>query len=257
VGPSADVSGYSLARPPHPLWAAELRVKRAGVHIRSLERYLRRWGERVGADKSFWHVDEQTGRVRMRDYPVAVELGRSAVWIGDAVYNLRSALDYLVYNIACVCNDQRHVSGTQFLICDRADDFWAQATGKHPKTGKRAPNRMRHVPKTVINRFFDLQPCANPPCEWTRRLRDLSNPDKHAYMTPLMSRIGVRPGDHPDLDGLMPDEERKPDKFYVLAQVFFKDTGEDAVDTLKFLHGEVRALVQEFKPMFKAVPRIR
>ena len=244
------------ARPSHPLWGAEIRAQRAAIHIRSLDRHLKRWSQ-VMQDKTGWEVDA-SGHSRPTsvddDLPMDV-LGRSGIWIGEAVYSLRSALDYLVYNIACVCNNEHHVADTQFPICDHWDDFIAQATGRHPRTGKRKVCRLRHVPKEVIARIGQLQPGADPPCEWTRQLRDLSNLDKHRSMASVRSEANLMRSDHPELTGLVPDA-RNGQEYYFVVGVYFKDTHDDVVDTLKLLHSHVRALIEEFKPAFQTTAHV-
>ena len=82
-----------MTEPLHALFAPEQRVKRAREHIAALGVHLQEW----------------------TTLPVA-ELGWASVLIGDALFNLRAALDYLVYVLAVVNNNGRHVSGTQFPI---------------------------------------------------------------------------------------------------------------------------------------------
>jgi hypothetical protein len=112
------------ARPKHPLFGAEARARRASVHIRSLRRHVRRWAEAHGDEINIQVND--AGEIIDGNLPDPELLGRAGIWIGEAVYNLRSSLDYLVYNIASVCNGMRDVPQTQFLICDEPDEFWDQ-----------------------------------------------------------------------------------------------------------------------------------
>jgi hypothetical protein len=59
-------------------------------------------------------------------------------------------------------------------------------------------------------------------------------------------------GDHPDLEGLIPVEERNRNKHYGVVGVYFvDDRSKDVVDTLRELQSNVRALIEEFKPAFK------
>jgi hypothetical protein len=242
---------YKLsARAKHPLFGAELRARRASVHIGSLRRHLQRWADAHGNEVKLQVNEAGEIDAERSSLPDVEMLGRSGVWIGEAVYNLRSSLDYLVYNIACICNGGRHVAQTQFPICDDPIDFWAQATGKHPTSGKKVTCRLAHVPPNVIDRFTQLQPWSTPPCEWTAKLRDLSNPDKHRAMANLRSVTKLLPGDHPDVAELLPDVDPNPEDAYFVVQVLFADTGDDVVDTLVLLQREVLALIKEFKPAF-------
>ena len=65
-------------------------------------------------------------------------------------------------------------------------------------------------------------------------------------MAPLTSKLELLRGDHPELVLSSND----PTKYYLAISVVFKD-GDDAVDTLKLLQREIRALIEEFKPAFQ------
>lgn len=134
------------------------------------------------------------------------------------------------------------IENTQFLICDKPDDFW-----------KNVPRRLAHVPPETIQRFAELQPWSTPPCKWTAKLRDLSNPDKHRALANLRSVTRVVPGDDPEISELLPGVEPRSDLGHLVVQVFFADTGDDVIDTLVDLQREVRALIAEFKPQFEIV----
>jgi hypothetical protein len=167
------------------------------------------------------------------------------VTIGDALYNLRAALDYVVYAIAIYNNKVRHVPGTQFPIEDDPAMFDARVTGRHPRDKKkRVAQYLRCVPPSAVAEIRKLQPFEGT--LWTGSLRELSNPDKHRSVTELSSRSAFKG-----------EIERLPDgtpaaihgNFEV--QVFFRGTETDAVDTLQLLEREVRAAVELFKRGFK------
>ena len=88
------------------------------------------------------------------------------VLIGEICYNLRSALDYFIFEFAR--HDSGSIqSGTQFPIEDNPKGFaWRQ------KRGWLAGIDAAHV--AAIER---LQPYNR--CDWTSALRDLSNRDRH------------------------------------------------------------------------------
>lgn len=243
-------------RPPHPLFGAELRAKRAAVQIGSLRRHLARWTE-IGREHVRFEYDDAGELVTWNvteDLPIAEVLGRTGVWVGEALFNLRAALDYLIYEIACTCNGGRHVSNTQFPICNEWDDFVAQATGKHPRTKKRVTCRLKHVPPLVVNRLAQLQPCSSPPCEWTGLLRDLSNPQKHHGIGSFSTEFVYLPSTHPELVGRVEQDEEGTQTYYFTGQVFFSKPRLDIIDTLQMLQREVRSLIEEFKPAFKRTP---
>lgn len=90
---------------------------------------------------------------------------RASVLVGEIVYNLRAALDYLVYVLAEEDSGTRQ-NATQFPIEDSQQGFTA-----HRHTWLKGVSD-EHA--AIIRQF---QPYRG--CEWTRILRDLSNPDKH------------------------------------------------------------------------------
>jgi hypothetical protein len=75
--------------------------------IGTLKRQSRRWAERhaefIGAEQ-----DKSTGNLNLFLMPDDAEpLGRVAITIGETIYNLRSALDYIVYDIARIAQGSR------------------------------------------------------------------------------------------------------------------------------------------------------
>lgn len=238
-------------RPPHPLFGADLRAKRAKVQIAALKRHMQRWTE-VKREHLDLALGEDGGIVDFGlkpSLPIAEGLGRTGVWVGEALFNMRSALDYLVYEIACTAAGRIHVKNTQFPICDRQDDFIGQATGQNPRTKKRVTCRLEHVPQSVVDRIEQLQPYNG--CQWTRLLRDLSNPQKHHGIGSFSSTAQFLPASHPELKGRVDEDEEGTTSYYFTVQVFFSKPRLDVVDTLEELQRGVSSLVDEFKPAFK------
>jgi len=178
--------------------------------------------------------------------PLTVEpLALASVTIGDALYNLRAALDYLVYVTAIYNNKLRHVPGTQFPIEDDPAMFKARVTGRHPRDKKkRVAQYLRCVPPAAVEQIRKLQPFEGT--LWTRSLRELSNPDKHRTVTELSSRSSFQ-GNIVRL----PDGTPTAVEGNFEVQVFFRGTEADAVDTLELFEREVRATVELFKRGFK------
>jgi hypothetical protein len=174
-------------------------------------------------------------------------LGEVSVHIGDAVYNLRAALDYLVFVLASFGEGQQ-VEGTQFPIEDSMDMFTARITGAHPKSGKPQRQYLKGVPSVAVHRIRQLQPCWNPPCEWTRTLRELSNPDKHQHLSSLTSRATwIKTGER--LEGTTMHV-----RGHIEVEVRFLSPDAEAHPLLETLHREVRAVVDGFKPAFERLP---
>lgn len=146
------------------LQGALLRRERAGEHLPELQRLV---GEIIQLCENgvLAHVDLETEEVRPAPWIVDPMRNRASVLVGEMAYNLRAALDYLVYVLAE--NDSgSSQSGTQFPIEDSQQGFTA-----HRST------RLKGVSDEHAAIIRQFQPYRG--CEWTRILRDLSNPDKH------------------------------------------------------------------------------
>jgi hypothetical protein len=247
----AEVSGMDTQ---HPLWGATQRVNRASVPIRSITQHQKRWAAlhwdhiKIEVDAAGDARMNPDGTVRFKmtkELPVEV-LGKTSIWVGEAVYNLRSALDYLVYSLASV-NAGRAIRGTQFPIETNIGVFQGRYLGRNPHTGDRVAPWLHHVPEAAVMKIAELQPCWDPPCEWTKRLRDLSNPDKHRFLTGLTSRAMVVAGHHPLLAAISDADRVHP---HLVVGIYFEGTDEDVIDTLKTIQRNVRTVVREFSKAF-------
>jgi len=98
-----------------------------------------------------------------------------AIRIGEICYNLRTALEYLVFELAkldCGVSQKK----TQFPIEDTAEGFQLRL-----KRGWLKGLNTNHI--TAIERLQPYQGCG-----WSRALRDLSNKDKHREFPALKGR---------------------------------------------------------------------
>jgi hypothetical protein len=100
--------------------------------------------------------------------------------ISDAVHNLRSALDYLVFELARK-DSGRVQNGTQFPI----ETYKLHTTPDGNKIGfDMVVNRyLRGVNQVHRDAIEAMQPYKG--VEWTETLRDISNPDKHRQLTTI------------------------------------------------------------------------
>ena len=154
----------------------------------------------------------------------------------------------MVYTLAISNNGWKPVLGTQFPIEDSPARFEARITGRHPESGKAVPQTLCKVPAGALRIIRTLQPFAG--CQWTRQLRDLSNPDKHRELSALSSTGEFVPVGQPEIVEV--DGERKVNvggHFHV--QVTFGRPGPDAADTLDVLEREVRATISLMKRGFE------
>ena len=197
---------------------------------------------------------EGTNKIRFK--PVVAlpieELGKASMVIGEILYNLRAALDYIVYATACANNKAKHVGGTQFPIETDPDVFEGRVTGKNPKTGESVKQYLRKVPPSALERIRQLQPFSG--CAWTPLLRDLSNPDKHRGLNALSSQAEwIDEGTNATAsDGrliLNIEGHFEVEVIFTAAGA----AGADVTDTLDLFEREIRATVQLFKRAFYPV----
>jgi hypothetical protein len=160
---------------------------------------------------------------------------------------LRCVLDYLVYALAELDSGSPQEK-TQFPIMDAAKDFAGR--------GKAMLNGVNPAHVQAIER---LQPYMG--CQWTGRLRDLSNMDKHRHIVPGggNSRVTVHSGlERDDLDRIHGFERKAPHpltgeavdvKVHVAGELTFAD-GSLVVDTIHEIKAGVADALRQFEPNF-------
>lgn len=137
-----------------------LRVDRAREHLDALKGHIATYIE-ANRTSSLIKVDGMTISAIWPPEPPPM----FGVWVGEIAYNLRAALDYLVYRLAML-DSGKTVDGTQFPIEDTVEGFQ-----------KRRSRFLRGVNEAHVAAIEELQPYKG--ADWTRLLRDLSNIDKH------------------------------------------------------------------------------
>lgn len=185
---------------------AYLRVKRAKEHVRT----LRRMEKRLAVDPETIAVEPHAqpleftptadGRLETAltwdNLPTALNLifgvpmvrsvvpkpaplsDKWSVLFGETIYNLRTALDYLVYSLAYLDSGQEQ-ERTQFPICRSPADFkhLVNSPRRNPLTGINAA----HVAAIEALQPYPHAQGLDP--LWLARFADFSNPDKHRYPT--------------------------------------------------------------------------
>lgn len=161
-----------------PLDGAYSRVKRAGKHLAYLNRRVNILSksicESVYINRQPQKFILENGReingflcdatARIEPVPHIIK-----ILIGEIVYNLRAALDYLVYELARL-DSGKIIDNTQFLIEESPEGF-----------SKNSGYRLKGINDKHVKIIEGLQPYNG--CNWTRILRELSNPDKHRELT--------------------------------------------------------------------------
>lgn len=219
------------------------RVKRAKIHLANLKKRMRVFRQVI--DDSIV-IERKPGMVRLENgRDVQGVIGSASftipktpyiltILIGETIYNLRAALDYLIYELAQL-DSKQIIEGTQFPI-----------EGSKKRFDSRRENFLKGVSDEHIAVIKGLQPCYG--CQWTKMLQSISNPDKHREFT-IISRgvdIGIMPGSTEAIIANQPVDV----KAGVSVNVAFSD-GTPIIETLEQLHSEITKVLDLFKPKFK------
>jgi hypothetical protein len=150
---------------PHPLNSSFERVIRAGEHLTDLRKRLTNV-VRQQEDSVIVEFDpdppHDLNLIPLSETFVTMRIG---VLIGEICYNLRSAIDYLVFELSKLDSGGLQ-AGTQFPIVDTERVFT-----------ERARTWLKGINPAHVAAIERLQPYNQ--CDWTKTLRDLSNRDKH------------------------------------------------------------------------------
>jgi hypothetical protein len=227
----------------HPLDCAFERVKRAEEHLADLQPRIE--ATRQQLEQAI--LAQFDGRpLDQLGVPSMVQASmRIPILVGEICYNLRGALDYLVFELA------KHDSGapqanTLFPILDTPKKFRSDRS-----------TRLKGVNDPHVGMIEQLQPYNG--CDWTKALREISNPDKHREFVPAKGtgnglvytpadreyaslELPVRRAQHPAVGEM----EVKLDFTYA---VRFAD-GRPLVETLELVKLKVFESLTAFRPEF-------
>jgi hypothetical protein len=233
----------------HDLNGAFQRVARADKHLGDLRREINNLyraqenSVRCDFDPDPPHKLRQVTFENLPLPPMTI-----GILIGEVLYNLRSALDYLVFALA------RHDSGcpqefTQFPIVDKRKDFRSDTTAK----------RLRGINPAHVAAIERLQPYNG--VKWIKTLRDFSNTDKHrefvvvggdvnavAYTREITPNFEVLP--YPVRGAPHPAMGQVDVKIDFTGRVQFDD-GTPILETLAELVVKVKDTLVAFQPEFK------
>ncbi len=190
---------------------------------------------------------------------------RMSILIGEIIYNLRAALDYLVYELAILDSGEAQ-EGTQFPIESSPQGWHRRKDGtKRKVAGNIIPDYgcylkgLSATHKAIIELF---QPCFG--CDWTGTLQSLSNPDKHRTLTIIWSRstvtatpynpVGVISGEESKTVIFQAALNRSGNSMNVNTDVAFDialNDGTPIIKTLQILQSQVTQVLDQFKPEFK------
>ena len=152
---------------PHPLQGALDRVDRAVEHVEDFKRREASLGQ-LYHEATIVEFNPAEPHNLQANTRIAYVDSIFGILLGEIAYNLRAALDYLVFELAK--RDSGAIQqNTQFPICDFKERF--ERVRDRFLTGVNDPHRAA---------IEELQPYSG--CSWTPILRDISNPDKHCQL---------------------------------------------------------------------------
>jgi hypothetical protein len=140
----------------HPLDGSRARIERAGDHLETLDSVLSRFVRDGGFRFASEHdpeTDEYILRVYSNRQPPVPPPASAAVIVGDVLNNLRSALDYIIWQLA-----ESPSRKNQFPICDTPELFkqkskrylfsvpskhWAKIEAYQPYPGRDAQRALK------------------------------------------------------------------------------------------------------------------
>lgn len=250
----------------HPLDGAYLRIERAKQHIADL---AARESEFRAAYKKdlvvqFDAATEVARIVLKRDVPPIF-----SVITGEAAYNLRAALDYLVAELSKLDSGKIR-GGTKFPIEDSPKSFWGKVRGRTIQGCKRTADRnpLKGLSDLHVAKIEGLQHYNGH--AWLKTLREISNPDKHRELTvTLGSVVGMAtfrrepwlPHDilrgiptyvnGEKLDTRFPGSG-EADVYHDLTIYITLGKGPGVVNALQMLQRQVPATLDLFKPDFES-----
>lgn len=216
---------------------AYARVSRAKQHLTSLKRDLTKFLAHPSPIFSELEEDMADGDFIIVDYSLYLHRPLWSILVGECIYNLRAALDYLIYELAIL--DSRQIQkGTQFPIEDTPQGWKGRRDGSYLK-GLSVPH------KACIK---TLQPCYG--CNWTKVLRDISNPDKHKTLQIVRpsQMIEWNIGRQRQTSAAARLQAMEMDTT-ITYEVAFED-GRPVIETLQELQAQVSNVIDVFKPDF-------
>jgi hypothetical protein len=218
--------------------SALARVARAGEHIARIEDEVAALAKNVAFSGRFGVEAGVTGLLTDEEFGLPLII---AILIGETIYNLHAALDYLVYELAIL--DSGNVQQGTYFPIESSPDGW----DKHVVRG----NFLSGVSDVHKAQIHALQPFNG--VEWTARIRDISNPDKHRQLTVGWHGPGVRIeanwSTRSQTIGQTIDQSMDIQGSFTYVIHF--DDRSTVIETLKLLQQQVSDVINAFKHEFK------
>ncbi len=244
-------------REPYGFLDAALRYNRASEHLAEVDRLVEEFKatpKEIGVPALDPDSLEEPihHRFEIRDVPIPREI---AIRVGEGVYNLRCALDYLIFALAW------HDSGRE------PRDRWARRLqfpieSDIDRFERRRSTVLEGISEEHVAMLREYQPAEG--CVWTEMLAALSDTDKHRHLSILAGGIDVM-AEPRTYDVTVPKAGAEPDDLgfydgadvdvetYTPIDVVFPD-GRLVSETLQELQSEVRAVLTRFGREFVLRP---
>lgn len=215
-----------------------LRAVNRHMALQEVEHWLKDLDDpiRLTADRGAWERGEPL--LPTIDFSaVRGASGEANYLAGEIIYHLRTALEYVADNLAWLDSGQRQAR-TAFPIVDNSKD-WERS----------CRTRLRGVSRAHCRVIREYQPFEG--CSWTKKLRQLSNDDKHNFLlgaftehrfTVTVNEQTVTPD--PDDSSKVIIKVEAPEAELRLTQ------GESVVPILADLSREVAQLIMRFQADF-------
>lgn len=166
--------------------------------------------------------------------------------ISDCIHNLRSALDYIVFELA-IKDSGTVQEGTQFPL----DTESPKTTPDGHKLGwdVRVKSSIQHLSQPHRDIIEKMQPYNG--VKWTKALKDISNPDKHRKLTAVKNTDELHGWSRPEGKGkrLPTGEHIQVDPTHTV-RIELPDRNLPILPTLYSIQASVADTINLFKPEF-------
>jgi hypothetical protein len=181
----------------HPLIGVARRINRARSHLKGLKEPIERFRENDPHRLSKEFESEGKGKWLWVYYaePERLPPVEWSLPMGEALYNLQSALDHLAWQLACLKDPEDPPSDLTFPIFKNKSKFWRKGKGGLGFTQQSGAHRLSFFPDDARDLVLAVQPyqCGQRAPEhplWV--LHELGNADKHKTLH-VVSHV---PADH-------------------------------------------------------------
>jgi len=217
------------------------RIARAREHIKSLEAEVGRWsmtGPLPG------HIE--TATVSFTPSPLC------SILIGEIAYNLKAALDYLVFELFYLATGDFN-NDTKFVI-EQTPAEWNNHFPKFDTLPKREKKLWLHKLKAEHQAVLKgLQPFSGT--TWTASLQRITNPDRHRELIRIAGAVTYTKLERlSDARSQVVRDAGLPLELFVHFEVATNVTLKDgvlAIEAMKHLVGEVANVIQGFERDFE------